>query len=115
MGQKFGIPRVRTKFFLGIWEALTAVPRVILEMTISVHDLALPDNDPEKDDGKAMRHMAESIAGFVASLSFGVAAVTDGNPEAEEICVVALAVMGISLVTKYGIQSAGFIVEHRGY
>jgi hypothetical protein len=93
-----GTPRVETKRFMGVFEVATGIPIFILELIIAVHDLQLPDGDPEKDDALTTRHITEDIFQLIAVGGFCVAAAADEIQP--EVSVVGLAVFGLSTIIK---------------
>lgn len=112
VGWKFGLSRPSTKRFVGIWEFLTSIPTYVLDVIIEVDNLHLPANDPEKDDAEATREIIQDTMQLISAWSFCAAALSDDQPELEEVLLIALAAYGLSLATKYSIKFAGVYLEY---
>lgn len=90
---------------------VTSIPTYVLEIIIDVHELHLPDGDPEKDDGLTTRHIIEETATLVSSWAFGVAALNDEVNE--DATIVALAVMGLAIAVKVALKFCDFIIWYQ--
>lgn len=93
------------KRFVGLWEEATAYP---IELIMAIHELNLPDGDPEKNDKAIACDITSDTFQLISCGGFCLAAVTD-----QIICFAALAVFGISFGGTYLFKLIRFLLKLR--
>jgi hypothetical protein len=107
IGWKYGYSRVETKRYVGLWGVVTSFPWYVISILIDVHEYALPESDPAKDDALTTRHIIEETASLVSSWAGGVSNWFDEVND--EVAVIATAVGGIATLLGKAFSFVDFI------